>query len=104
MGKLPLNENGKIDRKNLPKIEHDYSSLSSSETTLSMITSASLEDKIKEIFIEAFHLNSTANININASFGILGGTSMDAMKIVTLIREQLYPQIEIGLLFSERLF
>ncbi|CAF1631889.1 unnamed protein product, partial [Didymodactylos carnosus] len=100
MDKLPINENGKIDRKQLPKIERGHSSFPLSETTLSMITTTPIEEKIKEIFIEAFHLNSTTNINLDASFGTLGGTSMDAMKAVTLIRQQLYPQIEIGLLYS----
>ncbi|CAF4616676.1 unnamed protein product, partial [Didymodactylos carnosus] len=59
----------------------------------------SLEEIVRQIFVEAFHLTSQ-NIDLNTPFGALGGTSLGAMKALTLIRQQLYEEMEIGLLFS----
>ncbi len=92
--KLPLNANGKIDRKNLPTpqftaISHHH------DTDLSQLTP--LEEHIRRIFSEAFHNESP---NVAMSFGQMGGTSLDAIRAIWLIRQEIYSKMDAGVLFA----
>ncbi|CAF1390131.1 unnamed protein product [Adineta steineri] len=93
LDKLPLNANGKIDRKLLPP--PDFLSLVSGYS--SNVPSTSVEQQLQKIFSQAFHIESPP---IEVPFGQLGGTSLDAIRALTLIRQQIYTNIDIGLLFT----
>jgi len=51
-----------------------------------------LERKLENIFIWAFH--------IDASFGELGGTSLDAMHALVWIREEIFEKMDRSILFG----
>ncbi|CAF4565110.1 unnamed protein product [Rotaria socialis] len=94
LNEIPISSNGKVDRKCLPK--PDYSKLRYSDTT-SMIISSPLETQIQSIFSRVLGKESPA---INVSFGQLGGTSLDAIRIVSIIREEIHENVNIGILLS----
>ncbi|CAF1345215.1 unnamed protein product [Adineta steineri] len=93
LDKLPLNANGKIDRKLLPP--PDFLSLVSDYS--SNKPSTNVEQQLQKIFSQAFRVESPP---IDVSFGQLGGTSLDAIHALTLIRQQVHTNIDIGLLFA----
>ncbi|CAF0897146.1 unnamed protein product [Adineta steineri] len=93
LDKLPLNANGKIDRKLLPPPEF----LSVVSDYNSNVPSSSVEQQLQKIFSQAFHIECPP---IEVPFGQFGGTSLDAILALTLIRQQLYTNIDIGLLFT----
>ena len=109
---LPLNSNDKVDRKRLPPIGRAGLPPSIhlvpptpgiAPTTNILMNSSSPPSSLQETLSEIF--NCALNVSINEtqwhmSFGELGGTSLSAMTVVTLIRERLYPAMEIGLLFQ----
>ncbi|CAF4544510.1 unnamed protein product, partial [Rotaria sp. Silwood2] len=79
---LPLNANGKIDRKLLPTPNFPgLCSLNDSD----QLSLTLLEERLLCIFAKAFHVESP---DVNAPFGELGGTSLDAIVALTMIREQ----------------
>ncbi|CAF4255443.1 unnamed protein product, partial [Adineta steineri] len=93
LDKLPLNANGKIDRKLLPP--PDFLALVNNYSSNIPITS--VEQRLQKIFSEAFHVESPS---IEVPFGQLGGTSLNAIRALTLIRQQMCNDIDIGLLFT----
>ncbi|CAF4104700.1 unnamed protein product [Adineta steineri] len=93
LGKLPLNANGKIDRKLLPSPNFSSSSIDHVDNVPHTI----LEQQLQDIFGQAFHIESPP---IKVPFGQLGGTSLDAIQALALIRQQLCTNIDIGLLFT----
>ncbi|CAF1459834.1 unnamed protein product, partial [Adineta steineri] len=93
LDKFPLNSNGKIDRKQLPLPQ--FSILTNSNQT-DLILLAPLEEHLQRIFSDAFHKESP---NVDISFGQMGGTSLDAMRALWLIRQQICTKIDVGLLF-----
>ncbi|CAF3878585.1 unnamed protein product [Adineta steineri] len=93
LDKLPLNANGKIDRKLLPPPDF----LSSGPGYDSNAPSSTLEQQLQKIFSQVFHIESPP---IDVPFGKLGGTSLDAIRALTLIRQQICTNVDILLLFS----
>ncbi|CAF4097549.1 unnamed protein product, partial [Adineta steineri] len=95
VSEFPLNANGKIDRHQLLHLSEtaDLQSLSPSLMTLSP-----LEKKLEDIFLRAFNLKTSPDIS--KSFGQLGGTSLGAMHALILIRQEIFEQMDIGLLFT----
>jgi hypothetical protein len=91
---LPLNANGKVDRKLLPA-PHPLTSLSTEHTDLVSLTP--LEGHLQRIFSEAFHNESP---NVNMPFGQMGGTSLDAMRALWLIRQEICLDIDAAVLFA----
>ncbi|CAF1461134.1 unnamed protein product [Rotaria sordida] len=92
--KLPLNANGKIDRKLLPAPQ--FASLTNIDQT-DGIPLTSLEEHLQRIFGEAFHNESP---NVNMTFGQLGGTSLDVIRALVLIRQEICTKVDVRLLFS----
>ncbi|UJR22123.1 hypothetical protein I4U23_025187, partial [Adineta vaga] len=92
--KLPLNANGKIDRKELPPPR-----MSNVETTprTNVVILTPLEEQLWSIFKRSFHSEST---DIEMSFGLMGGTSLDAIRALSLIRQEISTKVDIGLLFA----
>ncbi|CAF1575222.1 unnamed protein product [Rotaria sordida] len=88
--KLPINANGKIDRKLLPASQ--FSSLTNIDQT-DVILLTPLEEHLKCIFSKAFHNESP---NVNMSFGQLGGTSLDAIRALVLIRQEICTKYLLG--------
>ncbi|CAF4303887.1 unnamed protein product, partial [Adineta steineri] len=93
LDKLPLNQNGKIDRKLLPPPEFSSSTGNVDEN----LPRNTLEQQLQDIFSEAFHIESP---HVEVSFGQLGGTSLGAILALTLIRQQVCNKVDIGLLFT----
>ncbi|CAF4257600.1 unnamed protein product [Rotaria socialis] len=94
VSELPLNANGKIDRKALREIAKMM------DLPLDNVTSrrlSPLERKLEDIFVRAFHLKSSPDVK--SSFGQLGGTSLGAMFAVNLIRQEIFEKMDINLLF-----
>ncbi|CAF3497574.1 unnamed protein product [Adineta steineri] len=91
--KLPLNQNGKLDRKLLPPPEFS----SSTDNRDDNIPRNTLEEQLQDIFSQAFHIESP---HVDVSFGQLGGTSLDAILALTLIRQQVCNKVDIGFLFN----
>ncbi|CAF3705623.1 unnamed protein product [Rotaria sp. Silwood1] len=94
LDKFPLNSNGKIDRKRLPT--PDFSMMAKVDDFDSKPTT-DLEERLISIFSRAFHVEQP---NLNMSFTRLGGTSLDAVLAVTLIRQQLYSNFHFGFLLA----
>ncbi|CAF4431296.1 unnamed protein product, partial [Rotaria sp. Silwood2] len=93
---LPLNANGKIDRNALGTIAMQAAELSNEHQTTRILSS--LETKLQDIFVRAFRLKSLPNVE--NTFGQLGGTSLGAMHVLSLIRREVYEKMDIGLLFA----
>ncbi|CAF1398977.1 unnamed protein product [Adineta steineri] len=93
LDKLPLNLNGKIDRKLLPP--PDLSS--SSHTHDNNVPRTTLEQQLQDIFSQAIHIESP---DVEVPFGQLGGTSLSAIHALTLIRQQVSNKVQTGLLFT----
>jgi acetyltransferase-like isoleucine patch superfamily enzyme len=91
---LPLNANGKIDRKRLPS--PNFSVVRNTEHT-DLIALTPLEEHLRRIFSEAFHNESP---DVNLAFGRMGGTSLDVMRALLLIRQEICVKIDISLLFA----
>jgi acetyltransferase-like isoleucine patch superfamily enzyme/acyl carrier protein len=91
---LPLNANGKLNRKHLPP--PNPSIFSGSDIT-DLTPPTPLERRLQNIFAEALHIEVP---NINVSFAQLGGTSLDAMHILMLIRQEITAKVDIGVLLS----
>ncbi|CAF1161511.1 unnamed protein product [Adineta steineri] len=93
LDKLPLNQNGKIDRKLLPP--PIFSSLT--DNIDGNVPHTTLEQQLQDIFCQAFHIESP---HVDVPFGQLGGTSLGAILALTLIRQQVCKKVDIGLLFT----
>ncbi|CAF4666490.1 unnamed protein product [Rotaria socialis] len=93
MERFPLNVNGKLDRHRLPAPE--FSSVTKSHHDDVPLTP--LEQQLQDIFSQAFQLKAP---NVEAAFGQLGGTSLNAMLALTLIRQQISTKVDISLIFA----
>ncbi|CAF4261686.1 unnamed protein product, partial [Rotaria sordida] len=94
--KLPLNANGKADRKRLPAPQ--FSSLTNIDQT-DVIPLTPLEEHLQRIFSEAFHNESP---NVNMLFGQLGGTSLDVIRALMLIQQEICTKVDVGLLLANQ--
>ncbi|CAF0983427.1 unnamed protein product [Adineta steineri] len=93
LDKLPLNQNGKIDRKFLPLPELS----SSTDNRNNNLPRNILEQQLQDIYSQAFHIESP---DVEARFSQLGGTSLSVILALTLIRQQICNKVDIGLLFA----
>ncbi|CAF1095480.1 unnamed protein product [Adineta steineri] len=93
LDKLPLNPNGKIDRKQLPPPNFSPSADNIDDSVPHTI----LEQQLQDIFCQAFHIESP---HVEVPFGQLGGTSLGAILALTLIRQQVSNKVDIRLLFT----
>ncbi|CAF4006926.1 unnamed protein product, partial [Adineta steineri] len=93
LDKLPLNPNGKIDRKHLPSPDF----LSSTDSIDCSVPHTTLEQQLQDIFSQAFHIEFP---HFDVPFGQLGGTSLGAILALTLIRQQVCNKVDIGFLFA----
>ncbi|CAF3873590.1 unnamed protein product, partial [Adineta steineri] len=94
LDKLPLNANGKIDRKQLPSPQSSINN--NIHCTDSMILTP-LEEHLEHIFRKAFHNDS---FSVDMSFGQMGGTSLDAIRALSLIRQEICREVNVTLLFD----
>lgn len=97
VGELPLNENGKLDRKKLQETGKIVDLRLGNQTIKSF---SSTELKLQDIFMRAFGLSLLPDVE--TPFGELGGTSLDAMRALNLIRQEMTKKMDIGLLFANR--
>ncbi|UJR11638.1 hypothetical protein I4U23_015819 [Adineta vaga] len=105
MKEFPLNQNGKVDRKQLPTLTRSLlinETLGFDDKHSDVVINTAIEQVLLKIFIESFDISADmANkINVDISFSALGASSLHAMKALTLIRKRLYPDMNIQLLFS----
>ncbi|CAF0942581.1 unnamed protein product, partial [Didymodactylos carnosus] len=91
---LPWSASGKVDRKCLPS--PDFSA-SENGNHFNSERVAPLEDHLRRIFSDVFHSKPP---NLDTSFGQMGGTSLDAIKVVRIIRQEIYSKANAALLFS----
>nr|ACD54728.1 non-ribosomal peptide synthetase, NRPS-like protein [Adineta vaga] len=91
---FPLNANGKIDRKRLQTPDClDETNADNSTSS----PSTPLEHRLQSIFTEV--LNKKV-LDKNVSLGAMGGTSLDAMRVLVVIRQQIYTNVDAALLFA----
>jgi amino acid adenylation domain-containing protein len=90
---LPLNANGKIDRRALP--QPDGSHLPSAEQYVAPRTA--VEIKLVQLWSEVLRLD---RISVNSNFFDLGGHSLLATKLVSRIREVFNVDLPLRLLFE----
>jgi hypothetical protein len=77
---------------------------SSSELTntdyTNLLSLTSLEENLGRIFTEAFH---TESLDVKMPFLKMGGTSLDAIQALWLIRQKICTKIDVGLFFAKTL-
>ncbi|CAF1985945.1 unnamed protein product [Rotaria magnacalcarata] len=100
MKKFPLNQNGKVDRKQLPKPDLIQLLSIKERQQEYMKPETDIEKCLYQIYLEALSLPADSKLNMNANFIELGGTSLSIMKVLSLIRQRLYCQMDVTLLFS----
>ncbi|CAF3778139.1 unnamed protein product [Rotaria sp. Silwood1] len=61
------------------------------------MTLTPLEERIRSIYAKAFH-NERPNVNV--AFGQMGGTSLDAIQALSLIRQQICKSVDATILFA----
>lgn len=89
---LPLNNNGKVDIKELLLFKE-----ADVKSELSNIGSSEKEDKIKDIWMEVLKLE---NIGVDENFFELGGNSIMAAEMTILIKERLSLDLDLYLVFE----
>ncbi|CAF1496030.1 unnamed protein product [Adineta ricciae] len=91
---FPLNPNGKLDRKLLPT--PDFSAITDCQR-IDQWKLTELEERLLPIFAQAFHVESP---NVNVPFGQFGGTSLDVIIALSMIRQQISENIGITTLYE----
>ena len=91
---IPLNKNGKVDRKNLPlpdftKVNTDAIVLPDNET----------QEILRNCFATVLNLEA-ANISVTASFFDLGGHSLKALRLLSSIEQEFQTTISISQVFT----
>ncbi|CAF1230963.1 unnamed protein product [Adineta steineri] len=79
LDKLPFDADGKIDREFLRSPDFSPSSVNHTDN----VPHTTLEQQVRNIFSQAFHTQSP---HIEVPFNQLSGTSLDAIRALTLIR------------------
>lgn len=93
IGHIPVNRNGKVDRKALPK--PNLAALTGEYSPAQNNT----QKKLLTIWAELLHL-SAEEISINADFFELGGHSLLAVQLVTKVNETFPVDLSIKEIFS----
>ncbi len=89
---MPLNQNGKIDRKSLPMPDGNI------ETGAEYIAATNeIEEKLIAIWSDVLGVEK---IGINDNFFELGGHSLKAIKMAAIIQRELMAEISVGVIFS----
>ena len=91
LDKLPINVNGKIDRKKLPKI--NLSDIQDTFIEPTTATEVSLSEICKQLF-------KTDKIGANANFFNIGGDSLLAIKYASLIKSKLNVEVEVSEIYD----
>jgi len=89
---MPLNQNGKIDRKSLPMPDGNI------ETGAEYIAATNeIEEKLIAIWSDVLGVEK---IGINDNFFELGGHSLKAIKMAAIIQRELMAEISVSVIFS----
>src|SRR4029079_13495471 len=92
IGKVPLNANGKVDKKNLPSPD-----ISLSSYTQYVAPRNEVESKLCEIWSEVLGVE---RVGIHDNFFELGGHSLLATQVISRIRKNLEAELPLRALFS----
>lgn len=92
--KMLLSANGKVDRKALPKPDDVQASSTDNAENIPL---SPLEMKLQSIFAKVLNIESP---HITRPLGQLGGTSLDAMRILALIRQEINAKVDLIVLLS----
>ncbi|WP_298510748.1 non-ribosomal peptide synthetase [uncultured Kordia sp.] len=93
LDELPLNTNGKLDRKQLPNITaEDVQSTNYKEPT------TETEKQLVQMWQELLGVNT---VGIEDSFFELGGNSLQAMQLLGLIHQEFDVQVDLGKVFEK---
>lgn len=87
--KLPLNQNGKLERKALPKI-----------INTEMHTNESMDDITEKLFYLYSEITGAKNFNIKDSFFEIGGHSLKAMKLANKIETTFKLRIPLKIIYK----
>lgn len=91
MDKLPLNMNGKVDRKSLSMIELFFND------DIYKAPEGDIEKKLEEIWKEVLNLSKVSR---DVSFFSIGGTSLKAIQLISRIFKELNTLIKVADIFS----
>ena len=95
LDKLPISSNGKIDRKALPAPERDDGASGSSSTYITPRNDT--EHKLAEIFSRVLGLEQ---VGIDDDFFDLGGHSLTAMRVISLLKSELDVDLPVRIMFK----
>jgi acyl carrier protein len=93
LSEFPINTNGKVDIKNLPKPKK----LNVETKTEFIVPRSDLEKSIAEIVAEILNVEK---VGINDNFFELGGHSILAIKVITKVRETFGVEVQLKSLFE----
>lgn len=94
LGKLPLNKNGKVDKKLLP----DPESASVKGSTDYVVPRNAIEEKLADIWSEVLNIE---NPGVKTSFFDMGGHSLKAIQIISRIYTAFGVKVEMSLFFQQ---
>jgi len=97
LDRMPLTDNGKIDRKALPAPARGEDASSPSGTYVAPRTET--ERTLVEIFLEVL---GTRQVGIDDDFFDLGGHSLTAMRAISLIKSKLNAELPVRVLFRAK--
>ncbi|CAF3855794.1 unnamed protein product, partial [Rotaria sp. Silwood1] len=91
--RLPINDNGKIDRKRLPRVSRNR------HQDEVITPGTELEEQLQLIFSQVFHI-PLDDVDVTLSFELLGGTSLGIIHALSMIRNQIYEGVDVNLLLT----
>ncbi|CAF3769271.1 unnamed protein product, partial [Rotaria sp. Silwood1] len=94
--RLPINDNGKIDRKRLPRVSRNR------HQDEVITPGTELEEQLQLIFSQVFHI-PLDDVDVTLSFELLGGTSLGIIHALSMIRNQIYEGVDAHT-FEQRVF
>lgn len=92
LDKMPVTSNGKTDRRKLPRPENEQRVLGKEDEP-----ATALEEKLVAIWKEILN---TTQIGVNDNFFALGGHSLKAAKLITVILQDLQVEVPLRQVFS----
>ena len=91
--KIPVNANGKVDRKSLPRLD----SLTSGQSTF-VAPSSNTEKRVSSIWQDLLELDE---ISVDANFFELGGHSLLATRLASELRAKFSIEVPIRVIFEQ---
>lgn len=100
MDEMPLNKNGKVDRKALARYEESLKQDDSELDTKNEYMASSNDEILNNLIIIYKELLGDDTVNSNSNYFQLGGDSLVATKVISRIKEEFNSHITVGDVFN----